>query len=129
MQIIFIYKSYFTKIQNIANANNFNMIKRPCHDLLYSLSFKGKFLNLFYGFKQIFQFNNGGFGADGSGQTTLAPFFKKIAKNTSVKAFVEGITAAVIGALVGSVIVIGMRSITDTRTALIGLAAALALLY
>ncbi len=43
----------------------------------------------------------------------LAPSFKKIAKNTSIKAFVEGITAAVIGALVGSVIVIGTRSITD----------------
>ncbi|HMG11264.1 MAG TPA: chromate transporter [Mucilaginibacter sp.] len=59
----------------------------------------------------------------------LAPSFKKIAKNTSIKAFVEGITAAVIGALVGSVIVIGLRSITDIPTALIGLAAVLALIY
>jgi chromate transporter len=59
----------------------------------------------------------------------LAPSFKKIAKNTSIKAFVEGITAAVIGALVGSVIVIGMRSITDLPTALIAIAAVLALIY
>jgi chromate transporter len=59
----------------------------------------------------------------------LAPSFKKIAKNTSIKAFVEGITAAVIGALVGSVIVIGLRSIIDIPTALIGLAAVLALIY
>jgi chromate transporter len=59
----------------------------------------------------------------------LAPSFKKIAKNASIKAFVEGITAAVIGALVGSVIVIGMRSITDIPTALIAVAAVLALLY
>jgi len=59
----------------------------------------------------------------------LAPSFKKIAKNTSIKAFVEGITAAVIGALVGSVIVIGTRSIKDIPTALIAIAAVLALIY
>ena len=59
----------------------------------------------------------------------LAPSFKKIAKNTSIKAFVDGITAAVIGALVGSVIVIGLRSIIDVPTLLIGLAAVLALVY
>jgi len=59
----------------------------------------------------------------------LAPFFKKIAKNTSIKAFVDGITAAVIGALVGSVIVIGMRSIKDIPTTLIAVAAVLALIY
>ncbi|GAA3967169.1 chromate transporter [Mucilaginibacter dorajii] len=59
----------------------------------------------------------------------LAPSFKKIAKNASIKAFVEGITAAVIGALVGSVIVIGLRSIIDKPTALIAVAAVLALIY
>jgi len=59
----------------------------------------------------------------------LAPYFKKIAKNASIKAFVEGITAAVIGALVGSVIVIGISSITDIPTALIAIAAVLALIY
>lgn len=59
----------------------------------------------------------------------LAPSFKKIAKNTSIKAFVDGITAAVIGALVGSVIVIGFRSIKDIPTILIAIAAVLALIY
>jgi chromate transporter len=59
----------------------------------------------------------------------LAPSFKKIAKNSSIKAFVDGITAAVIGALVGSVIVIGMRSIKDIPTILIAIAAVLALIY
>lgn len=49
----------------------------------------------------------------------LAPFFKKISKNRSIKAFIEGITAAVIGALIGSVIVIATRSIIDIPTALI----------
>jgi chromate transporter len=59
----------------------------------------------------------------------LAPSFKKIAKNTSIKAFVDGITAAVIGALVGSVIIIGLRSIIDIPTILIAIAAVLALIY
>ena len=59
----------------------------------------------------------------------LAPSFKKIAKNTSIKAFVDGITAVVIGALVASVIIIGMRSIIDIPTALIAIAAVLALIY
>ncbi|TAE39071.1 MAG: chromate transporter [Sphingobacteriales bacterium] len=59
----------------------------------------------------------------------FAPSFKKIAKNQSIKAFVTGITAAVIGALVGSVVVIGMRSITDIFTAAIAITAALVLIY
>jgi len=59
----------------------------------------------------------------------LAPSFKKIARNVSIKAFVEGITAAVIGALVGSVIIIGLRSIIDIPTALIAIAAVFALTY
>ncbi len=58
-----------------------------------------------------------------------APYFKKIVKNASIKAFVEGITAAVIGALVGAVIIIGTRSITDVPTALIASASLLALIY
>ena len=58
-----------------------------------------------------------------------APYFKKIATNQSVKAFVDGITAAVVGALVGAVIVIASRSIKDIPTALIAVAATLALTY
>ncbi|WP_343524605.1 chromate transporter [Pedobacter sp.] len=59
----------------------------------------------------------------------LAPFFKKIAKNASIKAFVDGITAAVIGALVGSVIVIAGKSIIDIPTAVIALASGCSLIY
>ncbi|MBO9674265.1 MAG: chromate transporter [Sphingobacteriaceae bacterium] len=59
----------------------------------------------------------------------LAPFFKKIAKNTSIKAFVDGITAAVIGALVGSVVVIALKSIVDIPTAIIALASGFSLVY
>jgi chromate transporter len=58
-----------------------------------------------------------------------APYFKKIAKNQSIKAFVDGITAAVVGALVGAVIVIATRSITDIPTAMIAIATIFALIY
>ena len=58
-----------------------------------------------------------------------APYFNKIAKNKPTKAFVDGITAAVIGALAGAVIVIASRSIVDTPTAIIALATALSLGY
>ena len=58
-----------------------------------------------------------------------APYFKSIAKNLSVKAFVDGITAAVVGALAGAVIVIATRSITDIPTALIAVAAIGTLIY
>ncbi|SHH71123.1 chromate transporter [Flavobacterium johnsoniae] len=59
----------------------------------------------------------------------MAPSFKKIARNKPVKAFVEGITAAVVGALAGSVVVIAKRSIIDLPTALMALAAVCALIY
>lgn len=58
-----------------------------------------------------------------------APYFKKILKNTSIKAFVEGITAAVVGALVGAVIVIATRSIVDIPTILIAISTGLSLIY
>jgi chromate transporter len=59
----------------------------------------------------------------------LAPSFKKIAKNHSIKAFVDGITASVIGALAGSVIIIGTRSIVDITTAIIAVITVFALIY
>jgi chromate transporter len=58
-----------------------------------------------------------------------APYFKKYAKNPSIKAFVDGITAAVIGALTGAVIVIASRSIVDIPTAIIAAITAVLLLY
>ncbi|WP_207420708.1 chromate transporter [Desertivirga brevis] len=59
----------------------------------------------------------------------LAPSFKKIAKNNSIKAFVDGITAVVIGALVGSVIIIATRSIIDVPTAIIATLTVIGLIY
>jgi chromate transporter len=50
-----------------------------------------------------------------------APYFKKYGKLPAVLAFVDGITAAAIGAITGSVIVIARRSIVDLPTALIAL--------
>jgi chromate transporter len=58
-----------------------------------------------------------------------APFFKRIANNNSIKAFVEGITAAVIGALIGAVFVIATRSIIDFPTAFIALLSILSLRF
>src|SRR5690242_11324494 len=58
-----------------------------------------------------------------------APYFKKISKNRSIKAFVDGITAAVVGALFGAVIVIATRSIVDITTALIAMATLATLIY
>lgn len=58
-----------------------------------------------------------------------APYFKKIAANKSVKAFVDGITAAVVGALLGAVIVIATRSIVDIPTAVIALITGLLLIF
>jgi len=51
-----------------------------------------------------------------------APYFKKYGKLPGVIAFVDGITAAAIGAITGSVIVIAKRSIIDIPTAIIALA-------
>ena len=57
----------------------------------------------------------------------LAPYFKKISQNKSIKAFVDGITAGVIGALVGAVIVITSRTIIDVPSALIAIGTVLIL--
>lgn len=50
-----------------------------------------------------------------------APYFHKYRKHPSVKAFVAGITAAVVGALAGAVIVIAIRTIKDIPKAIIAL--------
>ena len=50
-----------------------------------------------------------------------APYFKKHGKRPGIVAFVDGVTAAAIGAITGAVIVIGQRSITDFVTAALAL--------
>lgn len=56
-----------------------------------------------------------------------APYFKKYGRVPGVIAFVDGITAAAIGAITGSVIVIAKRSIVDIPTVVIALASVLLL--
>jgi chromate transporter len=51
-----------------------------------------------------------------------APYFKKYGKLPGMLAFVDGITAAAIGAITGSVIVLARRSIVDIPTAVIAVA-------
>lgn len=51
-----------------------------------------------------------------------APYFKKYGKLPAILAFVDGVTAAAVGAITGSVIVLARRSIVDVPTALIALA-------
>ena len=53
-----------------------------------------------------------------------APYFKKYGKRPAIVAFVDGVTAAAIGAITGAVIVIGQRSITDGVTAALAVATA-----
>lgn len=57
-----------------------------------------------------------------------APYFKKYGKHPAIKAFVDGVTAAAIGAIAGAVLVIGKRTLTDVPTLLIALTTA-ALLF
>lgn len=47
-----------------------------------------------------------------------APYFKKYGKLPAIRAFVDGITAAAVGAITGSVLVIARRSIVDWPTLL-----------
>jgi chromate transporter len=50
-----------------------------------------------------------------------APYFKRYGKLPGVVAFVDGITAAAVGAIAGSVIIIARRTIVDLPTALIAI--------
>jgi chromate transporter len=56
-----------------------------------------------------------------------APYFKKYGKLPGVKAFVDGITAAAVGAISGSVIVIAKRSLIDMPTVALAIATVLLL--
>lgn len=50
-----------------------------------------------------------------------APYFKKYGKRPAIKAFVDGVTAAAIGAIAGAVLVIAKRTLTDIPTILIAI--------
>src|SRR5438874_10745207 len=50
-----------------------------------------------------------------------APYFRKWGKNPSIKAFVDGITAAAIAAIAGAVLVLAKRQFSDVPSVLIAL--------
>lgn len=58
-----------------------------------------------------------------------APYFRRHGQRPAIAAFVEGVTAAAIGAITGAVIVLGRRAIVDAPTALIAAAALAALSF
>jgi chromate transporter len=48
-----------------------------------------------------------------------APYYKRIAGNASIQAFVNGVTAAATGAIAGAGFVLGKRAVFDIPTVLI----------
>jgi chromate transporter len=50
-----------------------------------------------------------------------APYYRRFAQNLQVKAFVQGVTAAAVGAIAGAVYILARRSLVDPPTVLIGL--------
>lgn len=56
-----------------------------------------------------------------------APYFKKYGKNPAIKAFVDGVTAAAIGAIAGAVCVLAKRQLTDLISVTIAIIAMLLL--
>jgi len=57
-----------------------------------------------------------------------APYFKKYGKHPAIKAFIDGVTAAAIGAIAGAVIVLAKRQFTDISSVVIALVTILVLL-
>lgn len=56
-----------------------------------------------------------------------APHFRRLAQNRSLKAFVDGVTAAATGAIAGAAFVLGRRALVDVTTVAIALGALLVL--
>ncbi|MCU1233426.1 MAG: chromate transporter [Candidatus Solibacter sp.] len=57
-----------------------------------------------------------------------APYYRRFAGNPQVRAFVQGVTAAAVGAIAGAVVILAKRSLVDWVTVLIALLALVALL-
>jgi chromate transporter len=48
-----------------------------------------------------------------------APYYRRFAQNLQVKAFVQGVTAAAVGAITGAAFILGRRSLVDLPTSII----------
>jgi chromate transporter len=57
-----------------------------------------------------------------------APYYRRFAKNRQVKAFVQGVTAAAVGAIAGAAIILSKRAVMDLPTVLIAVVSLLVLL-
>jgi len=51
----------------------------------------------------------------------LAPYYRRFAQNRRVKAFVEGVTAAAVGAIAGAAVILSRHALIDVATVLIAL--------
>lgn len=51
-----------------------------------------------------------------------APYYRRFAQNPQVKAFVQGVTAAAVGAIAGAAYILARRSLVDVPTAIIAIA-------
>jgi chromate transporter len=58
----------------------------------------------------------------------VAPYYRRFAKNRQVKAFVQGVTAAAVGAIAGAAIILTKRAVMDFPTVLIATVSLLLLL-
>jgi chromate transporter len=58
----------------------------------------------------------------------LAPYYRRFAQNPQVKAFVQGVTAAAVGAIAGAAVILGRRALVDVPTILIAVLTFVALL-
>ena len=58
-----------------------------------------------------------------------APYYRKFAQNQQVKAFVQGVTAAAVGAITGAAYILGKRAVVDLPTAFIAGATLVILLW
>jgi len=58
-----------------------------------------------------------------------APYFKKYGKNPSLKSFIDGVTAAAVGAIAGAVIIIAKKQLTDITAVIFALTTILTLIF
>jgi chromate transporter len=58
----------------------------------------------------------------------VAPYYRRFAQNRQVKAFVQGVTAAAVGAIAGAAVILSRRALVDVPTVLIAVITVAALL-
>lgn len=59
----------------------------------------------------------------------VAPYYRRFAQNRQVKAFVQGVTAAAVGAIAGAAVILSRRALVDVPTILIAITTFAALIF